>query len=109
MVPSNSTNQTVYLQYGLIFKETTMDKFLKVFPNMDFYCFCNEGIGFKLETDYLRKCLAEQSNEPFWKSNYSKIYSDLRNPRNAVMKHRLFAFFGLDAEKRYAENLKSVK
>lgn len=104
----SKANQTVYLQYGLIFKETTMDKFLKVFPNMDFDRFRNEGIGFKLKTDCLRKCLAEQSNEPFWKSNNNTIYDDLRNPRNATIKCRLFAFFGLDAEKKYVENLKML-
>jgi hypothetical protein len=102
-----ATCQTVYLQYGLIYKETTMDEFLKVFPGMDFERFRNEGIGFKLNIDYLRDCLAKQSNEPFWGNTYSTISDDLRNPRNAVMKHRLFAFFGLDAEKSYAENLSS--
>jgi hypothetical protein len=102
-----ATCQNVYLQYGLIYKETTMDEFLKVFPGMDFERFRNEGIGFKLNIDYLRDCLAKQSNEPFWGNTYSTISDDLRNPRNAVMKHRLFAFFGLDAEKSYAENLSS--
>ena len=102
---SNAKNQIVYLQYGLIYKETILDEFIKAFPDMNLDRFRNEGIGFKLETDCLRKCLAEQSNEPFWKSKYSTIYDDLRNPRNAVIKHHLFAFFGLDAEKSYAENL----
>ena len=31
---SNETCQTVYLQYGLIYKETTLDKFSKEFPDI---------------------------------------------------------------------------
>lgn len=102
---SNAKNKIVYLQYGLIYKETILDEFIKAFPDMNLERFCNEGIGFKLETDCLRECLAEQSNEPFWKSKYSTFFDDLRNPRNATIKCRLFAFFGLDAKKNYAENL----
>ena len=102
---SNAKNKIVYLQYGLIYKETILDEFIKAFPDMNLERFCNEGIGFKLKTDCLRECLAEQSNEPFWKSNYSTFFDDLRNPRNATIKCRLFAFFGLDAKKNYAENL----
>ena len=102
---SNAKNKIVYLQYGLIYKETILDEFIKAFPDMNLERFCNEGIGFKLKTDCFRECLAEQSNEPFWKSNYSTFFDDLRNPRNATIKCRLFAFFGLDAKKNYAENL----
>ena len=108
---SNITNQIVYLQYGIIYKETTKKEFLKVFPDFDFERFRNEGNSSRLNTDFLRECIAEHSNEPFWKNNKIKgILSDtedLRNPRYAVLKHRLFAFFGLDAEKTYAENLKA--
>jgi len=106
---SNETCQTVYLQYGLIYKETTLDKFSKEFPDVGFERFRNEGIGFKLDFEHLRECIAERSNEPFWKSNISEINDDLHNPRNAAMKHRLFAFFGLDAGKSYAENYSAFK
>lgn len=105
---SNATSQTVYLQYGLIYKDTTMEEFHKVFPDVGLGRFRNEAIGFKLNIDYLRECLAEQSNEPFWRNNIGAINKDLRNPRNAVIKHRLFAFFGLDAKKSYSENLKAL-
>lgn len=101
---SNENCQTVYLQYGLIYKETTLDKFSKEFPDVGFERFRNEAIGFRLDFKHLRECIAERSNEPFWKNNIREISDDLRSPRNAAMKHRLFAFFGLDAEKSYAEN-----
>ena len=102
--PSNETSQTVYLQYGIIYKETTLDKFSKEFPDVGFERFRNEAIGFKLDFKHLRECIAERSNEPFWKNNVTKNNDDLRSPRNAAMRHRIFAFFGLDAEKSYAEN-----
>ena len=102
---SRETSQTAYLQYGLIYKDATLEEFLASFPDYDFEHFRNEGIGFKLQFEYLRECIAEQSNEPFWKNNYHRVNDDLRSPRNAAMKKRLFTFFGLDAEKTYAEKL----
>lgn len=106
---SPDNNQTVYLQYGLIFRETTIDAFAKAFPNVDFERYRYERIGFKLDFDYLRECIAEGSNEPFWRESQGSLADyDLRNPRNAAIKHRLFAFFGLDASKSYAENLNAV-
>ena len=46
-----------------------------------------------------------QSNEPYWQTRQNSRDVDLRNPKYAELKRRLFDFFGLDAGKSYAENL----
>lgn len=101
---SNDTRHIVYLQYGLIYKETTLDKIKKVFPEFNNERYRNESIGWTLNIDNLRKCIEERSNINYW--TFNKRETDLRSPQNAVMKQRLFDFFGLDANKSYAENLK---
>lgn len=96
---------TVYLQYGLIYRETTIGQFPKEFPDLDSGQFRNEGIGFQLHFSSLRQCIAMQSNEPYWQTRQNSRDVDLRNPKYAELKRRLFDFFGLDAGKSYAENL----
>lgn len=80
---------TVYLQYGLIFKETTIDKFNKylIDCNGKVNPYSNEAIGWVIND-----------------VRYEK--TDLRAPENIDIKREIFTFFGLDANKSYAENLK---
>ena len=80
---------TEYLQYGLIFKETTIDKFNKylIDCNGKVNPYSNESIGWVIND-----------------VRYEK--TDLRAPENIDIKREIFTFFGLDANKSYAENLK---
>ena len=106
---------TVYLQYGLIFKETDISKFSKYTQsdtkNKNGYYtenpYQNESVGFSLTIESLEQCIAEKSNAPYWSNSKSyPIKSDLRNPQNKDIKKEIFDFFGLDADKSYEENLK---
>lgn len=109
----NSTKEpkSVYLQYGLIYKETTVNKFDKYLtgepksygPEENPYR--NESIGFGLYTENLEQCIAENSNSPFWQGEYYMLKNDLRNPLNIKVKREIFDFFELDADKSYVENL----
>ena len=94
---------TVYLQYGLIYRETREWQFRERFPDISLDKFRNEGIGFQLHFSRLRQCIAMQSNAPYWQEGV--YYGDLRDPKYAELKQRLFDFFGLDASKSYAELL----
>jgi len=104
---------TVYLQYGLIYKETTKSKFSKYLTLEDKKThsgyeqnpYRNEGIGFDVNTNKLRECIAAKSNAPYWNSDNYSIKRDLRNPNNIEPKREIFKFFGLDANKTYEENL----
>lgn len=96
--------KVAYLQYGLIYKETDVEAFEASFPDTLHERYRNDSIGFTLKFPNLRQCIAERSNQKFWDSG-NLFDHDLRNPRNADMKRRLFSFFGLDADKSYAENL----
>ncbi|GAA3783586.1 immunity 26/phosphotriesterase HocA family protein [Flavobacterium ginsengiterrae] len=110
-------NETVYLQYGLIYKETQSSKFDKYLiskekssngwhePNP----YRNEGIGFGLDTSDLEKCIQEKSNNAYWNNGYYSKDRDLRNPKNIEIKREIFSFFGLDADKNYEENFKLFK
>lgn len=98
--------RTVYLQYGLIFKETTTDKFNKYVIGSDgeFNPHRNESIGFVID-DYSMIEDLITGNE----TNLAKkilCSTDLRLPENMDIKREIFTFFGLDADKSYAENLK---
>lgn len=112
--------KTVYLQYGLIYKETTRDKFYKYIeipnPNskydwdkcLKFNPYRNESIGnmpdFKKST--LVKVINNNSNEPYWNDGNYQREDDLRNPKNKAIKKEIFNYFRLDSEKTYSENLK---
>ena len=80
----------VYLQYGLIYKETHFSEYSRFLEDPDkegplpVNTFRNEGIGFALLP--------------------SLPVSDLRHPNNAEIKREIFEHFGLDAGKSYYEN-----
>lgn len=111
---SSMDKSTVYLQYGLIFKETDIASFNKylslednsLYNGYNENPYRNESIGFGLDTKKLRDCIAAQSNHPYWESNHLyDIKYDLRNPKNIDIKREIFRTFGLDADKSYEENL----
>ena len=107
----------VYLQYGLIYKETDISKFNKYlqkenkqrFHSYEDNPYSNIGIGFGLDDYKLKECIETQSNQPFWESGRSESENDLRNPKNIEIKREIFRAFGLDADKSYEENLKLQK
>lgn len=108
-------DQSIYLQYGFIYKEADRSEFNKYLIQEDEdVCggienpYRNEGIGFSFDTTYLKECIAEKSNLPFWNSDYFDIKCDLRNPANIEIKREIFSFFGLDADKDYEGNLKMI-
>lgn len=97
--------KTIYLQYGLIFKETTDDKFNKYLINDDGEAspFRNESIGWSIDHYSMLEDLA---NDKEVKSTAGLLCNtDLRAPQNINIKREIFTFFGLDADKSYAENL----
>lgn len=98
----SSESDYIYLQYGLIYKESNKKKFNKYLDDD----FRNEGIGFGLEIYNLEQCINQKSNDPFWNSGFYFVKKDLRNPINIDIKREIFKFFGLDADKSYADNLK---
>lgn len=94
---------TVYLQYGLIYKEMTIDEYRAKSGNSEIpSIYRNEGIGFFLYLDSLEKCIEDNSNNPYWED----VSNDLRNPENKAVKERIFSLFGLNAGLGYEENLK---
>lgn len=101
--------KTVYLQYGLIFKETTSEKFNKYLTDEDGQAnpFRKEAIGFCIDNYSI---IQNSANANKIKSTIKTPYStDLRALENINIKREIFTFFGLDADKSYAENLKSEK
>jgi hypothetical protein len=111
---SHGDENTVYLQYGFIYKETTKSKFSKYLriENKSMYSgyeenpYRNESIGFDVDTEKLRECIEAKSNEPYWNTGHYSVKRDLRNPHNMKVKKEIFSFFGLDADKTYEENLR---
>lgn len=99
---------TVYLQYGLIFKETTISEYSKYLKETNGLInpYRNEGIGFGLYTEQLEDCIKDKSNKPFWKSA-SEL--DLRNPKSINTKKEIFQVFGLNADKNYEQNLMMIE
>ena len=116
IIDHNEKN-TIYLQYGLIYKElktTKLDKYLqkenkKMLNGFEDNPYNNIAIGFGLYDDKLKECIESQSNKPFWESTLYKRQWDLRNPKNIEIKREIFCAFGLDANKSYEENLKIVE
>ena len=97
---------TVYLQYGLIFKETTIDKFDKYLIDHDgnINPYRKEVIGFGINYySIIESLISEYGIKPAMNILYN---TDLRAPENNNIKREIFTFFGLDANKSYAENLK---
>ncbi|WP_349855392.1 immunity 26/phosphotriesterase HocA family protein [Bacteroides cellulosilyticus] len=100
---SGNDPDTVYLQYGLIYKETTIDKFDKYLTDSSGCIdnpFRNEGIGFGID-DY-------SIIEDLITKNCTRRASGLNAPENIEIKREIFSFFGLDADQSYAENLRIV-
>ncbi|ANF52222.1 hypothetical protein A0O34_17610 [Chryseobacterium glaciei] len=115
---SSDDKNTVYLQYGLIYKENDISKFNKYLKieDKDLHTgyhenpYRNESIGYGLDTEKLQDCIADQSNKPYWESNhFYNIKYDLRNPINIDIRKEIFDFFGLDADKAYEQNLNLAK
>ena len=97
---------TVYLQYGLIFKETTINKFNKylVDDKGEVNPYRKESLGFGIKGYDI---IEDLINGNKIKSAISVQYNtDLRTEENRSIKREIFTFFGLDADKSYAENLK---
>ncbi|KFF02795.1 immunity 26/phosphotriesterase HocA family protein [Chryseobacterium luteum] len=111
---SSDDKNTVYLQYGFIYREDDIAKFNKYLKIEDKNLhtgynenpYRNESIGYGLDTEKLQDCIADQSNKPYWESRHLyDIRYDLRNPMNIDVKREIFEFFGLDADKTYEQNL----
>ncbi len=100
---SGQDRDTVYLQYGMIFKETTIDKFDK-YLRIDNIInpYRKEEIGFGINS---YRILANEMKSLVTAQRKRKS-TDLRDPENIEIKREIFSFFGLDADKSYAENLK---
>lgn len=111
--------KTVYLQYGLIYKETTRERFYKhiEIPNpnskhdwdkcLKFNPYRNESISSTLlfSKDILQQCISDNSNQAYWNDSFYERKNDLRNPINIKIKEEIFDFFKLDADESYSENL----
>ncbi len=111
---SSDDKNTVYLQYGFIYKENDISRFNKYLKIEDKNLhtgyhenpYRNESIGYGLDIEKLKDCIAEQSNKPYWESSHLyDIRYDLRNPVNIDVKREIFEFFGLDADKTYEQNV----
>ena len=109
---------TVYLQYGLIYKEKGISLFNKYLlreskNTMSGFDVVNpyrkEGIGFGLDIRNLQQCIEAKSNQPYWENSLGNHAWDLRNPSNIDIKREIFQAFGLDADKSYEENLRSTE
>ncbi len=97
---------TVYFQWGLIFCETTIDKFNKYLENDNFR---NEGIGWSIgvrSKEELLLNLDEATNDKYWSQKIWYKFEDLRNPRNKEARDEILTYFGLDPKATYGENFK---
>lgn len=96
--------ETVYLQYGLIYCHTSKSEFDRYLIDEDTFTaeranpYRNESIGFGLD------CKRELLDLPETPGSINRRKHDLRSPENHAIKHEIFSFFGLDADKSYAEN-----
>lgn len=105
----------VYLQYGLIYRETNISKFNKYLTLKgknsydDENPYRNESIGYGLTDTNLEKCIKEKSNDSFWDPNHYTLRHDLRNPANREIKMEIFCAFGLDADLDYIGNVRLLE
>ena len=112
---------TVYLQYGLIYKETTTKKYNKhlAIENPDKnakswekilksnpYRMESIGATVNFHKKTLEHCIKTNSNQPYWESAIYELEADLRNPKNKSVKKDIFEFFNLNPNKTYYENFK---
>lgn len=105
----------VYLQYGLIYRETDINRYNKYLIAED-KCgrrvdnpYRNGGISFGLnallDIDVMKQCIHEKSNAHYWNRDEASVIYDLRNPSLLNIKREIFKYFGLDAEASYSEIL----
>lgn len=87
----------------MIFKETTIDKFDK-YLRIDNIInpYRKEEIGFGVNS----YCILANEMKSLVTAQRKCKSTDLRDPENIEIKREIFSFFGLDADKSYAENLK---
>ncbi len=100
-----NTPDLVYLQWGLIYKETNITKLPKDLKEI---AFRNEVVGFDLQLskDILVNCIKNNTNDYYWKSDTHYMYKqDLRNPIHKTHKEKIFKVFELHPELTYHENL----
>ncbi len=112
---SRDDPDTVYLQYGLIYKEQNIrkfDKYLSARCGQDFLWdpdpYRNDGISGALNFDpeVLEDCIQQNSVDPYWQQDLYGIDTDLRNPANADIRRDIFKHFGLNPDLTYADNLR---
>lgn len=106
-----SDREKTYLQYGLICKTSSRIEFGKHLDSeRESSPYRNNGLGFSpnvlLDLDIFRRCVAENTNKYWWESGFYVVKYNLHNPALREVKREIFAAFGLDADKDYAENLK---
>lgn len=80
-------NKLIKFQMGHTYKEITFDNnnLIQKSEKVDIFLqdFINNGIGYNLNINknILEECIAKNSNEPYWHSNYN-LEHDLRHPNN---------------------------
>ncbi|VAW71612.1 hypothetical protein MNBD_GAMMA12-81 [hydrothermal vent metagenome] len=91
---SGGDRDTVYLQYGLEYKECSFSEFNEYLT--DDFAYRNEGTGFGLAIDdeTLKKCIEFDSNTPYWNDDYYRSH-DLRHPENKAIKIEIFKYFDI--------------
>lgn len=111
---SGQDQDTVYLQYGLIYKEMDKVEHQRLIQHWIGNAFIpahqyfrNEAVGFDIYTECLKQSVAAGSNLAFWTSSLARQSYDLRNPYLSEIKDEVLSAFGLDANLSYAENLKN--
>lgn len=102
---TSNNRRITYLQYGLICRETPIEKFDKYLPRNStgkYESYAMGCIGFGI-TKYSE--IENLINDvPVRETAIDKY--DLRNEQNRDIKREIFHHFGLDPDKTYAENLK---
>jgi len=87
--------ETLYLQYGKIYKETKADELnenLIAFENK--FRYENTGFDIMISKKILEECIQLKSNKPYWESeDIYIIKKDLRNPKNSNEKEVIFRYF----------------
>lgn len=101
----------VFLQWGLIHKELPIQKFDKyIMPKNgglgDHNPYGYYGIGFrpKFDTHDINETIENNGVFDFTKGKHYKFDTDLRNPKNDMIRIEIFKAFGLDPKKDYVEN-----
>lgn len=102
----------VFLQWGLIHKELSQEKFNKYIHTDEIQSGQNPygyySIGFRPHYDSIEviKAIKNKGIYSFDNARHYKAKWDLRNPKNKDIKDELFKVFGLDTTKNYYENSK---